>query len=59
MGKTSFCPFSDIFEDNFDRVRSKSEAQSGLRPIGYMKKMSAPCFGVTSSLTGFVVGALV
>jgi hypothetical protein len=32
--KTSFFfPFSDIFEDDFDRVRSKIEAQSGLRPV--------------------------
>jgi hypothetical protein len=31
--KTSFLLFSDIFEDDFDRVRSKIEAQSGLRPV--------------------------
>jgi hypothetical protein len=31
--KTSFLLVSDIFEDDFDRVRSKIEAQSGLRPV--------------------------
>jgi hypothetical protein len=35
--KTSFISFSDIFEDDFDRVRSKIVAQSGLRPVWYMK----------------------
>ena len=57
--KTSFFSFSDIFEDDFDRVRSKIEAQSGLRPVWYMKNMLASCFGVTRSITGFVVATKV
>jgi hypothetical protein len=44
--KTSFLLFPDIFEDDFDRARSKIEAQSGLRPVWYMKNMLASCFGV-------------
>jgi hypothetical protein len=54
----SFYSFPDIVEDDFDRVRSKIEGQSGSRRIGYMKKMSTPCFGVTRSLTGLVVATL-
>ncbi len=53
--KTSFFAFFDIFEDDFNRVRSKIEAQSGLRPVWYIKNMLASCFGVTRSITGFVV----
>jgi hypothetical protein len=44
--KQSFLLVSDIFEDDFDRVRSKIEAQSGLRPVQYVKNMLASCFGV-------------
>jgi hypothetical protein len=50
--KTSFPPFPAIFEDDFDRVRSKIEAQSELRPVWYMTNKLASCFGVTRSITG-------
>jgi hypothetical protein len=53
--KTSFFLFPDIFVDDFDRVRSKIEVQSGLRPVWYIKNMLASCFGVARIITGFVL----
>ena len=44
------------FEDDFDRVFSKIEAQSGLRPIGYMKKMRAESF-LTFTFLAFAVSS--
>jgi hypothetical protein len=55
--KTSFLSFSDIFEDDFDRVLNTIEGTVMVASYGVHEKMSEPCFGVRRSHTGFVVGA--
>jgi hypothetical protein len=48
-------PVLDHFDDDFDRFGRYIEARSEFHPVWYMKNMSALYFGVTRSITGFVV----
>jgi hypothetical protein len=51
----SFCSFLAFCGDEIESFMSRIDSLQGLRPIGDIKKVLGPCFGVTGSETGFVV----